>query len=158
MARFRVSRPSDTTAVMTWGNLVAGGVGILPRSNVHLARGTSGRRKAFRCARADEKLTAFVELESGMFQSTKHPSRLYKLLRLIPHGCAAERLPSTIRPHAPAATHAITMSRVILRKKGLGVMLEELVSADAAKRPSTADETHDLSLIFYGNGETKFRK
>ena len=54
---------------------------------------------------------------------------------------AAERLPSTIRPHAPAAKHAIAMSRLIPRKKGLAVMLEELVS-----------------LIFYGNGETKFRK
>jgi len=52
---------------------------------------------------------------------------------------AAERLPSTIRPHAPAAKHAIAMSRLIPRKKGLGVMLEKL-----------------LSLIFYGNGETKF--
>ena len=54
---------------------------------------------------------------------------------------AAERLPSTIRPHAPAAKHAIAMSRLIPRKKGLAVMLEELVS-----------------LIFYGNGETKFQK
>ena len=54
---------------------------------------------------------------------------------------AAERLPSTIRPHAAAAKHAIAMSRLIPRKKGLAVMLEELVS-----------------LIFYGNGETKFRK
>jgi len=34
----------------------------------------------------------------------------------------AERLPSTIRPHAPAAKHAITMSRLILRKKGLAVI------------------------------------
>ena len=50
---------------------------------------------------------------------------------------AAERLPSTIRPHAPAAKHAITMSRLILRKKGWRLSLEELVS-----------------LIFYGNGET----
>jgi len=33
------------------------------------------------------------------------------------------------------------MSRLIPRKKGLAVMLEELVS-----------------LIFYGNGETKFRE
>ena len=54
---------------------------------------------------------------------------------------AAEGLPSTIRPHAPAAKHAIAMNRLIPRKKGLAVMLEELVS-----------------LIFYGNGETKFRK
>ncbi len=54
---------------------------------------------------------------------------------------AAERLPSTIRPHAPAAKHAIAMSRLIPRKKGLGVMLEELVS-----------------LSYYGNGESKFRK
>jgi hypothetical protein len=37
--------------------------------------------------RADGKLTAFLELESVIFQSTKRPSRLYKLLRLIPHGC-----------------------------------------------------------------------
>ena len=35
---------------------------------------------------------------------------------------AAERLPSTIRPHAPAAKHTITMSRLILRKKGLVVI------------------------------------
>ena len=56
-------------------------------------------------------------------------------------GVAAERSPSTIRPHAAAAKHAIAMSRLIPRKKGLAVMLEELVS-----------------LIFYGNGETKFRK
>jgi hypothetical protein len=54
---------------------------------------------------------------------------------------AAERLPSTIRPHAPAAKHAIAMSRLIPRKKGLGVMLEELVS-----------------LSYYGSGESKFRK
>jgi hypothetical protein len=54
---------------------------------------------------------------------------------------AAERLPSTIKPHAPAAKHAIAMNRLIPRKKGLVVMLEELGS-----------------LIFYGNGETKFRK
>ena len=54
---------------------------------------------------------------------------------------AAERLPSTIRPHAPAAKHAIAMSRLILRKKGLAVMLEE-----------------NVSLSYYGNGETKFRK
>jgi len=54
---------------------------------------------------------------------------------------AAERLPSTIKPHAPAAKHAIAMSRLIPRKKRLAVMLEELAS-----------------LIFYGNGETKFRK
>src|SRR5205823_819854 len=54
---------------------------------------------------------------------------------------AAERLPSTIRPHAPAAKHAIAMNRLIPRKKGLAVMLEELVS-----------------LSYYGNGETKFRK
>src|SRR5438093_1047349 len=40
---------------------------------------------------------------------------------------AAERLPSTIRPHAPAAKNAIAMSRLIPRKKGLAVMLEELV-------------------------------
>jgi UDP-3-O-[3-hydroxymyristoyl] glucosamine N-acyltransferase len=53
----------------------------------------------------------------------------------------AERLPSTIRPHAPAAKHAIAMSRLIPRKKGLGVMLEELVS-----------------LSYYGSGESKFRK
>jgi hypothetical protein len=55
--------------------------------------------------------------------------------------CAAERLLSTIRPHAAAAKHAIAMSRLIPRKKGLAVMLEELASS-----------------IFYGNGETKFRK
>jgi hypothetical protein len=73
--------------------------------------------------RADEKLMAFVELESVIFQLTKRPSRLYKLLRLIPHGCAAERLPSTIRPHAPAARQAITMSRLIPRKKVLGSCL-----------------------------------
>jgi hypothetical protein len=54
---------------------------------------------------------------------------------------AAERLPSTIRPHAPAAKHAIAMSRLIPRKKDLAVMLEELVS-----------------LSYYGNGESKFRK
>jgi hypothetical protein len=54
---------------------------------------------------------------------------------------AAERLPSTIRPHAPAAIHAIAMSRLIPRKKGLAVMLEEL-----------------LSLSYYGSGESKFRK
>ena len=53
----------------------------------------------------------------------------------------AERLPSTIKPHAPAAKHAIAMSRLIPRKKGLAVILEEFVS-----------------LIFYGNGETKFQK
>jgi hypothetical protein len=53
----------------------------------------------------------------------------------------AERLPSTIKPHAPAAKHAIAMSRLIPRKKGLGVMLEELVS-----------------LSYYGSGESKFRK
>jgi len=54
---------------------------------------------------------------------------------------AAERLPSTIRPHAPAAKHAIAMSRLIPKKKGLAVMLEELVS-----------------LSYYGSGESKFRK
>ena len=54
---------------------------------------------------------------------------------------AAERLPSTIRPHAAAAKHAIAMSRLIPRKKGLAVMPEDLVS-----------------LSYYGNGETKFRK
>jgi len=54
---------------------------------------------------------------------------------------AAERLPSTIRPHAAAAKHAIAMNRLIPRKKGLAVMLEE-----------------NVSLIFYGNGETKFQK
>jgi hypothetical protein len=55
---------------------------------------------------------------------------------------AAKRLPSTIRPHAPAAKHAIAMSRLIPRKKGLAVMmLEELVS-----------------LSYYGSGESKFRK
>jgi|SRR5262245_54475910 len=48
---------------------------------------------------------------------------------------AAERLPSTIRPHAPAAKHAITMNRLIPRKKGLAVMLEGLVSPGAAKSP-----------------------
>jgi hypothetical protein len=53
----------------------------------------------------------------------------------------AERLPSTIRPHAPAAKHAIAMSRLIPRKKGLGVMLEERVS-----------------LSYYGSGQNKFRK
>ena len=53
----------------------------------------------------------------------------------------AERLPSTIRPHAPAAKHAIAMSRLIPKKKGLAVMLEELVS-----------------LSYYGSGESKFRK
>ena len=35
---------------------------------------------------------------------------------------AAERLPSPIRPHAPAAKHAITMSRLIPKKKGLAVI------------------------------------
>jgi hypothetical protein len=55
---------------------------------------------------------------------------------------AAERLPSMIRPQAPAAKHAIAMSRLIPRKKGLAVMmLEELVS-----------------LSYYGGGESKFRK
>ena len=53
---------------------------------------------------------------------------------------AAERLPSTIRPHAPAAKHAIAMSRLIPRKKGFAVMLEELVSPDAAKRPAPREE------------------
>ena len=55
-------------------------------------------------------------------------------------GVAAERLPSTIRPHAAAAKHAIAMSRLIPRKKGLAVMLEELVSPDAAKRPAPRQE------------------
>ena len=40
-------------------------------------------------------------------------------------GCglgAAERLLSTIRPHAPAAKHAIATCRLIPRKKGLAVI------------------------------------
>ena len=41
---------------------------------------------------------------------------------------AAERLPSTIKPHAPAAIHAIAMSRLIRRKKGL-VVIENSFSA-----------------------------
>jgi hypothetical protein len=72
---------------------------------------------------------------------------------------AAERLPSTIKPHAPAAIHAIAMSRLILRKKGL-VVIENSFSArllcasfmrsfvrslcfgspDAAKRPAPREE------------------
>src|SRR4029077_1513423 len=34
----------------------------------------------------------------------------------------AERSPSTIKPHAPAATHAIALRRLIPRKKGLAVI------------------------------------
>ena len=54
----------------------------------------------------------------------------------------AERLPSTTRPHAPAAKHAIAMSRLIPKKRGLAVMmLGELVS-----------------LSYYESRESKFRK
>ena len=52
---------------------------------------------------------------------------------------AAERLPSTIRPHAAAAKHAITMSRLISRKKAWRLCLR-LVSPDAAKRPAPREE------------------
>jgi hypothetical protein len=54
----------------------------------------------------------------------------------------AERLPSAIKPHAPAATHAIAMSRLILRKKGLSIMLWGALA----------------SLSYYGSSESKFRK
>jgi len=50
---------------------------------------------------------------------------------------APERLPSAIKPHAPAAKHAIAISRLILRKKRLVVMLGELVSPDATRRKKT---------------------
>ena len=72
---------------------------------------------------------------------------------------AAERLPSTIKPHAPAAIHAIAMSRLILRKKGLVVIENSFsarllsapfirgfvrslcfVSPDAGKRPAPREE------------------
>lgn len=55
-------------------------------------------------------------------------------------GVAAERSPSTIKPHAAAAKHAIAMSRLISQKKGLAVMLEELVSPDAAEHPAPREE------------------
>ena len=39
---------------------------------------------------------------------------------------AAERLPSTTRPHAAAAKHAITMSRLTPQNKGLALKFEAL--------------------------------
>ena len=54
---------------------------------------------------------------------------------------AAERLPSTIRPHTPAAKHVIAMSLLMPRKNDWRSSLDEFVL-----------------LIFYENGETKFRK
>jgi hypothetical protein len=56
----------------------------------------------------------------------------------------AVRLPSTIRPHAPAAKHAIAMSRLILRKKGLAVMLGGLVPPEAAERQHRAKKTRSF--------------
>jgi hypothetical protein len=72
---------------------------------------------------------------------------------------AAERLPSAIRPHAAAAKHAITMGRLIPRKKDLAVIENSFsarllyaafirsfvrslcfVSPDAAKRPAPLEE------------------
>ena len=50
---------------------------------------------------------------------------------------AAERLPSTIRPHAPAAKHAIAMSRFIPRKEGWRPCLRDTCycsSTETAKR------------------------